>query len=229
MDINKKDRSSSFEIPNSIIEKIEKSKNTVRELLSSNCADIQNMDISDNMLDPLQEISEIWEFDIWKNKDGSRFFTIKWLYDVVDWFVWAAYPIIGSWSSGENAFNDFYKKFLDCSDRVRYEDEWYKTFYYDEDKKKFKENYLVVWNTIYQESEKEQLNLITKTSEWFTPYLIKKEGMYYVKNNLLFSDKNKNSYIAWKWTSIEEAFQDFVKNMESGCFFVNGSVIKKKY
>ena len=132
---------SKFSISPNLFLRIIESKEQLASFLSSTPKSIQKIDLSkftNEQLDHINEISSIWEFDIWESNWGY-FFTIKWLHDVTDWFIWYTPELLGYWDSVIDAFDSFYNKLIDCPDWVVYTDKWYKDYYWDDVSSKFLE------------------------------------------------------------------------------------------
>ena len=119
---------------------IAKSKKTLASFLSSTPKTLKDINFwlfNDEQLNHFKEISSIGEFDIWEH-DWRFYFTIKWLHDVTDGFIWYTPELIWYGDDFFKSFDDFYAKLIDCPDWVVYMDTWYNDFLWDEEKQQFR-------------------------------------------------------------------------------------------
>lgn len=130
----------SFSISPEFFLQIIQSKKNLASFLSSTPKTLQDINLgllNDEQLRHFKEISSIGEFDIWE-RDWKFFFTIKWLHDVTDGFIWYTPELIGYGDDFTKAFHDFYTKLIACPDWVVYTNTWYNDFLWDEEKQQFR-------------------------------------------------------------------------------------------
>lgn len=129
----------SFSVSPEFFLQIAQSKKTLASFLSSTPKTLKDIDfwlLGDEQLNRLKEISSIWEFDIWEH-NWMFCFTIKWLHDVTDGFIWYTPELIWYWDDFVQAFDNFYAKLIECPDWVVYTKTWYNDFRWDEKKQQF--------------------------------------------------------------------------------------------
>lgn len=201
-------------------------KDDMIELLASSPKKIEEIEISDDILDKLHKISEVGALEIWDNK-GKWFITIKWLTDITDWFIGHTLPIPGKGKTFKEAFNDFYDNLVQCPDRVVEDEEWYTDFSYDENKKKFIPDHKTVRKNRYEEQCKDQLTLIKKHAG-FTPYILKEEEWYSAHAIVLYMDKEWNESLTWTGKTPKDALDNMIQQMhEKKVYLVNGPEVRE--
>lgn len=136
---NNKEWNNSIDISQEFLERVKENQGYIKWLFLSIPKFLEDFDfkiITETQIKHLEEISEIWEFHIWE-LNGKIYFTIKWVHDITEWFIWYTPELVSYGDTILDAIDNFYNSLNDCPDWVLYSKKWFTDFKRDEEKQKY--------------------------------------------------------------------------------------------